>query len=319
MQENPGPEHEDSATPVVIAPGNYDGVHRGHQALIARARAFASGDGLRTRVLTFDPHPTTVLSPENAAVQLTTITRRQQLLRAFGADEVQVQAFSREFAAQSPEAFVRSLLTGGTRAMVVGHDFRFGARRAGDVDTLRALGQKFGFDVLIEGPVNLHGTRVSSTAVRSALVMGDVAAAASAQRRLHDVAGTVVAGDGRGRSLGFATANLEPDPVMHPADGVYAVLVREENLPQTPLWRGVANLGVRPTFEAGRSMEIHLLDFDGDLYGKRLRVGFAARLRGEQRFANVEALKAQLICDCRDARAALDALEARDEGWTAWI
>jgi len=322
MHEAPGRQREDSATPLVIAPGNYDGVHVGHQALIERARSCARDSGLRTRVLTFDPHPTTVLSPEHAATPLTTIDRRRELLLAFGADEVFVQPFSNEFAAQSPDAFVRSLLTQGTRAMVVGHDFRFGAKAAGDVEVLRALGETLGFEVFVEGPVNQAGKRVSSSAIRTALQAGDVRAAAAAQRRVHEVAGTVIRGDGRGAQLGFATANLQADPVLQPADGVYAVYARiedEPGEPGAPLWRAVANLGVRPTFEAGRSLEVHVLDFEGDLYDKRLRVGFGARLRGERRFEGVDALKAQLQCDCDEARAALRALDESDEGWSAWI
>lgn len=315
MQGTSGPDGQHNATPLVIAPGNYDGVHRGHQALLQRARDFAEPRGLRTRVLTFDPHPTAVVAPERAPIPLTTPSRRRELLLAHGADEVRVQPFDRAFAAQTPEAFVERLLGEPTAAMVVGHDFRFGARRAGDVDMLRRLGDKLGFEVFVQGPVHQEGERVSSSGVREALASGDVEAVARAQGHVHDFDGEVVRGDGRGAGLGFATANLDVDPVMKPADGVYAVLVRDLADTTGTLHRGVANIGVRPTFGAGRSVEAHLLDFDGDLYGARLRVGWVARIRGEQRFDGVQALRGQLERDCGAAAAALDEMDGATCAW----
>ncbi|MCA9506782.1 MAG: bifunctional riboflavin kinase/FAD synthetase, partial [Myxococcales bacterium] len=168
---------------------------------------------------------------------------------------------------------------------VVGADFRFGRGRAGDVETLRALGQEHGFEVTLVEPVDHDGGVVSSTRIRGLLAEGAVGAASRLLARFHDVDGVVVEGDRRGRTIGFPTANLRVEGML-PADGVYAVLCRIPGEPE--LRRGVANLGNRPTFDAGRSVEVHLLDFAGDLYGRTLRVGFVERLRGEVRFAGIE-------------------------------
>jgi riboflavin kinase/FMN adenylyltransferase len=286
----------------VVTPGNYDGVHLGHRALLAAAHARAGGG--RVVALTFDPHPAVVLAPDRAPPMLTTIARRTELFRALGAD-VHVVRFDRTFAALTPEEFVDRVLVGelGARGVIVGPDFHFGRGRAGDADLLRALGSSRGFDVEIMQPVIAEGDVVSSTRIRAALVAGDVALAARLLVRPHDVDGTVVRGDQRGRTIGVPTANLAPDPVLLPADGVYAVVGRE--LGTDEVLRGVANLGVRPTFGAGRSIEAHFFDFDRDLYDRRVRVAFVARIRAEQKFGGIEALKAQIARDIDDARAAL--------------
>jgi riboflavin kinase/FMN adenylyltransferase len=299
----------------VVTPGNHDGVHLGHRALLRRASERAAPEGLEVIVLTFDPHPAMLLAPERAPTPLTTLPRRVALLKALGADRVVVRTFDRTFAAQSPEAFMRDVLVAdlGTRAVVVGPDFRFGRGREGDEDTLRRYGAQRGFDVHAVPPVTVDGARVSSTRIRRHLDAGDVGLAASLLGRVHDVAGTVVEGDRRGRALGFPTANLDCEPVLIPADGVYAVVARPEG---GPLLHGVANLGVRPTFDAGRSVEVHLFDFDGDLYGQTVRVGFVARLRGERKFDGLEALVAQIGADAEVGRARL--AEA-DEGSWRWI
>ncbi|MGD8860321.1 MAG: bifunctional riboflavin kinase/FAD synthetase [Myxococcales bacterium] len=303
------------ASDAAIAPGNHDGVHLGHQALVHSARREARAHGWITRALTFDPHPTALLAPERAPTPLTTIARRVELLRHAGADEVLVQPFTHEFAGQSPESFMAWLLDQGARALVVGPDFRFGKGRAGDVESLRRFGADRGFSVLVENKVLVDGERVSSSGVREALAEGDVARARRWLGHVHDVAGEVVRGDRRGRTLGFPTANLDPEPVLLPADGVYAVVARVLGGPRT-LLHGIANLGKRPTFEAGRSVEVHLFDFDRDVYGQRLRVGFVERIRGERRFDDVQALRAQIALDCEAARATLRSADS--EGW-AWI
>lgn len=289
----------------MITPGNHDGVHLGHRALLRTAKRYAAQHGLLTRALTFDPHPATLLHPSRGVDTLTLQPRRGELLCAAGADQVRIQAFTSEFAALSPEDFVASLITQGARALVVGPDFRFGHMRAGDVALLERLGRERGFDVLIEPPCLLEGERVSSSAVRDALRAGDVVHAARLLGRFHELSGRVQQGDQRGRSLGFPTANIAAQAVLPPSDGVYAVLVRLLDDPATQPLLGVANLGTRPTFAAGRSVEVHLLDFDRDLYGHELRVGFVARVRDEQRFANVNALRAQIEDDCRAARELL--------------
>jgi riboflavin kinase / FMN adenylyltransferase len=293
-----------SAAPTVIAPGNYDGVHLGHRALIRSARSFAQAHGLLTSVLTFDPHPGTFLGAAEKPV-ITNQARRAELLQAAGADRVFVQHFTHEYAALSPEAFIDTLLVRGARALVVGPDFRFGNMRAGDVDMLKELAAARGFTVLIEPPVMLDGERVSSSAVREALGAGDVLRATQLLGRVHEIEGNVVLGHQRGRTIGFPTANIALDTVMPPADGVYAVVVRELDRPERVLLRGVANLGNRPTFNAGRSVEAHIFDFDGDLYDKPLRIGFTHRIRGEQRFAGVEELRRQINLDCERARELL--------------
>lgn len=312
------PEHAQPAPPPsVISPGNHDGVHLGHRALISAACQQAAPRGHRVVVLTFDPHPARVLAPEHAPPLLTTHARRAELLRGAGADAVVVQPFDSELASWSPERFVEELLVGrlGARGLVVGPDFRFGRKRAGDVDTLRRLGSRHGFDVVEVPPVTRDGEPVSSSNVRRALQEGDVERAAAMLGRFHDLDGVVIKGDQRGRSIGFPTANLECDPVLHPPDGVYAVVTRRLEA-GAPIWQGVANLGVRPTFQAGRSVEVHLLDVAPELYGARLRVGFVKRLRGEKRFDGLDALKAQIA---RDVESARDALRGADPELRAWL
>jgi riboflavin kinase/FMN adenylyltransferase len=288
----------------VIAPGNYDGVHLGHRALIHSAQRFAQANGLLTSVLTFDPHPGTFLGAAEKPV-ITQQARRAELLQAAGADRVFVQHFTHEFAALSPEAFIDTLLVRGARAVVVGPDFRFGSMRAGDVELLQSLASKRGFTLLIEPPVMLDGERVSSSAVREALGVGDVMRATQLLGRVHEIEGTVVLGHQRGRTIGFPTANIALEGAMPPADGVYAVIARDLGSSERVLLRGVANLGTRPTFDAGRSVEVHIFDFDADLYNKRLRIGFTHRIRGEQRFSGVDELRRQIKLDCDHARELL--------------
>jgi riboflavin kinase/FMN adenylyltransferase len=300
----------------VIAPGNHDGVHLGHQALVRTARQHARAHGLRAVALTFDPHPAALLAPERAPTPLTTTARRTELLLAAGADQVVVQPFTREFAALDPEAFLQTLLDHSARALVVGPDFRFGKDRAGDVALLQQFGAHNGLEVIVEPPVRIDGERVSSSAVREALGAGDVARATALLGHLAELDGVVVEGQRRGRTLGFPTANLSTEPVLHPGDGVYAVIARVLDRSPRELLRGVASLGVRPTVLAGRSLEVHLLDWSGDLYGARLRVGWVARIRPEQKFPGIDALKAQIRLDCEAARGTL---AAANEGAWAWI
>jgi len=309
--------------PAVIAPGNHDGVHLGHRALIQQASTLAAQLGCNAVALTFDPHPETLLSPELAPALLTTMDRRVELLRGVGADDVFVQHFDRAFASLSAETFVESLLVERlqARGLVVGPDFRFGAGAKGDVSMLRRLGESHGFEVIVVPPVQLDGDRVSSSRVRTCVGEGDLPTVTRMLSRVHEVQGLVTRGDGRGRSLGFATANLQCQPTLQPPDGVYAVVARvvpdgdAGEHARGPLWRGVCNLGVRPTFGAGRSVEVHLLDFDEDLYGKQLRVGFVSRVRGERKFAGIDALRTQIDKDVHESRDALGRAAQEDLTW----
>lgn len=298
----------------VLTPGNFDGVHLGHRALVRAAREGADRRGCRAVAMFFDPHPMAFFRPDVRMPQLTSVERRRELLLRSGADAVDVRTFDEAFASLSPAEFVRDVLVTphAVREVVVGADFRFGQGRAGDVETLRALGVEHGFDVTIVEPIDCDGAVVSSTRVRALVAEGRVTEAARLLGRFHDVDGVVVAGDRRGRTIGFPTANLSVQSAL-PADGVYAVACRVHG--ETNVLHGVANLGLRPTFDAGRSVEVHLLDFDGDLYDRTLRVAFVARLRGERRFAGIDALVAQLRLDVIEGRAAIDASESEHMGW----
>ena len=290
----------------VVVPGNHDGVHVGHQALLGRARALAKDKGLSVVALTFDPHPMVTVAPERAPIPLTTIAHRTELLLASGADQVHVARFDAAYAAQTAEQWITNELVGRlkARAVVVGVDFRFGKGRGGDLAGLRAMGAERAIEVDAIGEVTLPetGERVSSTAIRTLLAHGDVTHAAALLTRTHSVDGTVVEGNKRGRTIGFPTANLVPDPILLPLDGVYAVRARTSD----GRWiDGVANMGTRPTFAAGRSLEAHLFDFAGDLYGARLRLAFVSRIRDEKKFDGVDALVAQIRLDADTARDVL--------------
>lgn len=304
------PAMTSAAQPSVVAPGNYDGVHLGHQALLSAARELAAPTE-RVVVLTFSPHPAQVLAPLRAPPLLTTIERRTSLLHRMGADHVEVVAFDRAFAGLTAGAFIEEVLVArlGATGVVVGPDFRFAKGREGDIDTLREAG----LQVRAHGPIRREGGVVSSTRIRGLLREGDVDATRRLLGRVHDVGGQVVEGHRRGRTIGFPTANLDCEPVLLPADGVYAVIARH---PDGSLLEGVANLGVRPTVEAGRSVEAHFFDFEGDLYGSTMRLGFVSRIRGEQKFGGLDELKAQIARDAQQARRDLAAADR--EHW-AWV
>jgi riboflavin kinase/FMN adenylyltransferase len=288
---------------VVLTLGNFDGLHRGHQAIVERARAAAVARGGRVVALTFHPHPLAVLAPERAAPMIQSLHDRLAGLRELGVDVVVAQRFTRTFASLAPEEFVERFLLGslGLLHVVVGYNVTFGRGRAGTADTLAALGARLGFEVETVGPVTVDGVAVSSSAIRKALGAGDVERAAALLGRTHRLRGRVVAGERRGRTLGFPTANLHvPARVLVPAHGVYAVRAHLSGAAPQP---AVLNIGVRPTFgEARRTIEAHLLDWDGDCYGRWLEIELVARLRGEQRFDGPEALRAAIAADVAHAR-----------------
>ena len=304
--------------PSVVTPGNHDGVHLGHRALIDAAKRTADAHGWQTLAMCFEPHPTAILAPERAPVMITEMTRRVEILKGAGCDDVVVVPFNAEFAKTAPDQFVRRVLLDAchARGVVVGPDFRFGHKRSGNIATLRQWGERERFTVELVQPVMYGGEPVSSTRIRQVLSEdGNVEDAAIMMTRLHEISGYVERGDQRGRAIGFPTANLAVGPLQLPKDGVYAVVARVLDAASPKLLHGVANLGNRPTFGAGRSVEVHLFGFDGDLYGKRLRVGFAARLRGEAKFQGLEALREQIDRDCHEAKNALQHLSPELARW----
>jgi riboflavin kinase/FMN adenylyltransferase len=285
--------------------GNFDGVHVGHRALVAAAVEQARARDGTAVVLTFDPHPARVLRRDRAPAALTTLAQKEELLAALGVDRLAVLPFDAALAALDPEAFAREVLAEalGARHVVVGESFRFGHRRAGDAGTLVALGARLGFEVQAKAPVLALGEPVSSSRVREALGRGDVRAARAMLGRPYFVDAVVVRGAGRGRTIGVPTANLEGDNEVLPQRGVYAARCRVPG----GRWSGaVVNVGYRPTFDNGPlTVEAHLLDFDGDLYGARVRLEFHERVRGEQRFGGADALVARIREDVAVARALL--------------
>jgi riboflavin kinase/FMN adenylyltransferase len=297
------------ARPSVVAIGNFDGVHRGHQAIVADAGREARALGVSVCALTFDPHPADVLG-RGAPPKLTTLDRRVQLLARAGADRVVVRRFDREFAAWAPERFARDLIAARlyARLVLVGENFRFGAKRAGDRAMLEELGKGLGFAVRVCDIAGDEAGAFSSTRARSAILSGDLAAAERVLGRRHALSGVVAHGKKLGRTLGFPTANLEDVPEMLPPDGIYAVLV-DEVLPDggaKALAAGALSIGLRPTIEGaeGRTVEVFLIDFDRDLYGATLRLHLVARLREERKYPTLDELKAQIARDVEDARAA---------------
>jgi riboflavin kinase/FMN adenylyltransferase len=286
-----------------VTVGNFDGVHRGHQALVSAAVARARETSGLSVVLTFDPHPARVLGPGRAPAALTTLPQKEELLALLGVDRLAVLPFDAGVARLSPEAFAREVLQGtlGARHVVVGESFRFGHRREGDAVALAALGAELGFSVRAQPPVLDEGSPVSSSRVRDELARGDVRASRSLLGRPYFVDATVVRGDGRGRTIGVPTANLLPENEILPARGVYAARCR---VPAGASHPAVVNLGLRPTFGGEHvTVEAHLIDFDGDLYGARVRLEFHERLRGELRFDTVEGLVARIREDVAQARA----------------
>jgi riboflavin kinase/FMN adenylyltransferase len=290
----------------IVVIGNLDGIHRGHQAVLRQARALADRSSARLVVLTFDPHPAEVLH-QKVKPRLCTVERRVELLRANGADEVVVEPFTLELAALTPEAFARDLLSARLHcsAVVVGENFRFGAHRAGDKSTLHELGRQMGFEVVAAEIASDEKGPFSSTRVRNAIAAGDLAEATRVLGRPHSISGVVEHGDERGRTIGFPTANLGGVTEMLPPYGVYAVRA-ETGSNQRVLRPGVMNLGVRPTVDGTKlRIEVHLFDFDGDLYEQPMRVHLIERVREERKFAGLGELKAQIAKDADTARAIL--------------
>jgi len=292
--------------PVFLAIGVFDGVHLGHQAVIRRALEDAEAAGGTAVVVTFDPHPVRVMRPQQAPRLLTSTQHKAQLMERLGVSELLVLPFTPEFSAMPPEAFVLALHTAcrPLREICVGHTWSFGRNRAGNLALLKQMGDKLGFDEIGLPVVKIGEEVVSSTSIRAAVETGDLERASRFLGRDFAILGTVVHGDQLGRTIGFPTANLSAHNEQFPPNGVYAVEAFYEGrtLP------GVVNIGVRPTIETAsgqRVLELHLFDFTADIYGQDVEVIFRRFLRPEQKFAGLDALKAQIALDVADARRAL--------------
>jgi len=290
--------------PSVVALGAFDGIHLAHQTILDLAVARAHALGASGVACTFDPHPLQVLRPGQAPEPIATLAERLELIAARGIDVTVVIPFTLELSQVEPEAFVEEVLVGTLRAreIVVGFNHTFGRGARGDARLLQSLAPRLGFRAHVIPPLEVGGTPVSSSAVRDALRAGDVAAARRLLGRPWTLRGVVVRGAGRGRRLGFPTANVAPDRPVLVAPGVYACTTEVAGQRR----RAVVNVGVRPTFgEDTLAVEAYLLDFSGDLYGQTLRLVFVSRVREERRFPSVDALRAQIAADVETARRRL--------------
>jgi len=297
----------DSLRGAVIALGNFDGFHLGHQSVVAQAAAWAQAEGRPAIVATFDPHPVRHFAPHVPPFRLTTLEQREELFAAAGADAMLVFEFDEALASLSGEEFVRDLLGArlGARGVVTGEDFTFGKGRSGNVALLREVGAGGGIEARAIGPVLESGLAVSSSRIRDALKAGDCGAAARLLTRPFAVRGEVIHGDKRGRTIGFPTANIDMGQYLRPRYGIYAVTGRV--LATGEVLNGAANLGIRPSFDPPREvLEPYFFDFSGDLYGQEIEVAFHHFLRPEAKFATMEALVSQMNADCAAARALLE-------------
>jgi riboflavin kinase/FMN adenylyltransferase len=291
--------------PNAVTIGNFDGIHLGHQAMLARLTAQASLLGAKPAVLTFEPHPREIFTPDSAPTRLTSLREKLEILRSLGVAHVHVCRFSKPFAALSADEFVQQILVQGLRAryVLVGDDFRFGAKRVGDFALLQQLGQVHGFTAEALHTIEAAGQRASSTAVREALAAGEMPLAAQLLGRPYSISGRVVGGDQLGRKIGYPTANIQLKHNKPPVKGIFAV--RVQGLPgTTAAWPGVASLGTRPTIHTnGRpTLEVHLFDFNQNIYRQHLRVEFLHKLRDEAKFPDLDTLIKQIDLDAQQAR-----------------
>jgi riboflavin kinase/FMN adenylyltransferase len=289
----------------IVALGNFDGFHRGHQAVVGRAVERGRAEGRPVLVATFDPHPVRFFRPETPPFRLTSLDQRQRLFAAAGADAMIVFRFGAELAATPAEDFISETLLGliAAAGVVTGEDFTFGRGRGGNIGVLVEAGSRLGFSVDPVAPVADGEGPVSSSRIREALKAGDCRAAARLLTRPFAIEGIVEHGDKRGREIGYPTANLALGPYLRPRFGIYAVRGR---LPDGRILGGAANLGIRPTFEPPKELlEPYFFDFQGDLYGRMLEVELIDFLRPEAKYDSLDALTAQMAQDCREARRRL--------------
>lgn len=295
-------------TPIALTIGNFDGVHLGHQAMLIRLKDAAKQRGLPACVMTFEPHPCEFFAPDQAPARLTSLREKLELLAKSNVDQTLVYRFNRNFAKTSPEAFVTRILVNSlsVRWILVGDDFRFGAHRAGDLTFLKDCAEKYHFEVEEMLSFKINNQRVSSSAVRQALAIGDLNAARCYLGRHYSISGRVVNGNKLGKKLGFPTVNIQMRHNRPPLSGIFVVEVYgATELPQPLKIPGVASLGVRPTVcEDGLvTLEVHLLDFDREIYGRHLRVDFLHKLRDEETYADLGLLVKQMEKDVENTRS----------------
>lgn len=288
----------------ILTLGNFDGLHLGHQELVRMIIRRARETGALSMVVTFRPHPLKILAPEKCPPLISIYEEKIKLFERLGIDVLVKIPFTLEFSAMPPEDFVRDVLCGtlGAKEIFVGYNYRFGKGREGDIRTLRGLGEKYGFTVREIEQIAFGGEVISSTKIRTLLREGDVEHAAKLLGRTYAITGIVVKGDGRGKGLGFPTANIAPKHSIIPADGVYAVrlIVREK------VYDGIANIGMRPTFNKKvLAIEVYVFDFNEDIYGEDISLYFIRKIREEKKFKGAEALVTQIKSDIETAKEIL--------------
>ncbi len=299
---------------VVLTLGNFDGVHLGHQAILKRVVERARGYKTRSMVFTFEPHPLHIIAPQKKLLLITTLKERERLIESFGIDILYLARFTLEFASQHPEEFLRGVIHDriNPRLIVVGHDYAFGRGKEGRIPLLRKMGKELGYEVEVIPPYRVDSTVVSSSIIRECILKGGVARAAELLGRYYSIKGEVVKGSGRGRSIGFPTANVMPEKELLPARGVYATHVNCGGM----CYKGVTNIGYNPTFSSPSStpvlsVEAYIFDFEGDLYGETIELHFVERIRDESRFKDPSVLVEQIE---RDISMAKDIL-IQSYGW----
>ena len=299
---------ENNTTSTVVTLGNFDGVHLGHRELFRQLVKTARQFSCQSAVLTFKPHPLKILAPERAPLLLNTYEEKQRLIAASHIDLLVEVPFTREFAALTPEYFVDEILIRQLHAkgLIVGYDYAFGRNRSGNAEFLEAYCAPKDVSVSILKPVSVDGIAYSSTRIRTLITQGDVASVIPLLGRQYNLSGRVVPGYRRGRAMGFPTANLETDKELLPASGVYVVKARIKQQE----FGAVVNIGHRPTFvEGGQTIEVHLLDFTGDLYGEEMRIYFIKRLREEKKFSTMGELSDAIAADVLSARQILQSAQ----------
>ncbi|RFC37784.1 MAG: FMN adenylyltransferase /riboflavin kinase [Candidatus Nitrotoga sp. SPKER] len=287
---------------VALTIGNFDGVHLGHQALLKRLKMTAQRLGLPTAVLVFEPHPREFFTPQEAPVRLTSMREKLEFFATLDVDRVYVCRFTNSFAQMSAVNFIHALSDKlAAKFVLIGDDFRFGYRRSGDFALMEKMGSQLGFKVEAMHSVSQNSLRISSTAVRAALIEGDLQAAQRYLGRPYSISGRVVHGDGLGKKLGFPTANIQLKHNRPPLTGIFVVRMQGDNL---SLMQGVASLGVRPTVKKNGKpvLEVHLFDFSGNIYNKHLRVDFLHKLRDEVKYLNLQSLTQQIELDVSNAK-----------------